>query len=227
MERSNEVKKEKMRKIFWIVAMIALMMLTGCAKADDSQKLAVDVIEDVGQRGRSLNKDKADVEGIEIEERNSEKGLAAANGNPTFEDFAFYDDLLVSGLPDNIVYPKVKYMDGIWKYEIRIREEVENGAYMDEIGLAELYLDDQGENFSILLHPQLMNYNGEVYPESDEEVGYEAFEGGWNQDSGLTLTGNGVNMDILVYYFYNNVEYIIGSLYTAEDYIGDFIMIRD
>ena len=207
--------------------MIALMMLTGCAKADDSQKLAVDVIEDVGQRGRSLNKDKADVEGIEIEERNSEKGLAAANGNPTFEDFAFYDDLLVSGLPDNIVYPKVKYMDGIWKYEIRIREEVENGAYMDEIGLAELYLDDQGENFSILLHPQLMNYNGEVYPESDEEVGYEAFEGGWNQDSGLTLTGNGVNMDILVYYFYNNVEYIIGSLYTAEDYIGDFIMIRD
>ena len=227
MERSDEVKKEKMRKIFWIVAMIALMMLTGCAKADDSQKLAVDVIEDVGQRGRSLNKDKADVEGIEIEERNSEKGLAAANGNPTFEDFAFYDDLLVSGLPDNIVYPKVKYMDGIWKYEIRIREEVENGAYMDEIGLAELYLDDQGENFSILLHPQLMNYNGEVYPESDEEVGYEAFEGGWNQDSGLTLTGNGVNMDILVYYFYNNVEYIIGSLYTAEDYIGDFIMIRD
>lgn len=221
------MKKEKMRKIFWIVAMIALMMLTGCAKADDSQKLAVDVIEDVGQRGRSLNKDKADVEGIEIEERNSEKGLAAANGNPTFEDFAFYDDLLVSGLPDNIVYPKVKYMDGIWKYEIRIREEVENGAYMDEIGLAELYLDDQGENFSILLHPQLMNYNGEVYPESDEEVGYEAFEGGWNQDSGLTLTGNGVNMDILVYYFYNNVEYIIGSLYTAEDYIGDFIMIRD
>ncbi|MBQ1567166.1 MAG: hypothetical protein IIZ80_04670 [Erysipelotrichaceae bacterium] len=66
-----------------------------------------------------------------------------------------------------------------------------------------------------------------MWPLSDEEKGYEEFRGGFNDKGGLTLSGNDVLLDVEEYYEYEGNEYVLGTLYTPQDLIGEIMFLRD
>ena len=212
-----------------LLCLVALMMVTGCAGSkEETSNIEKTQTVDIAATEDAFGKALADKEGTDKGSRDYGQGLNAANGNPVFEDFDWFEDLIYAGLPENVYYPKVKYIEGIWKYRIRIRvDNAENGYSYDEIGVADLSLDYENVELIITLHPQLGKDEFEMWPISEEEGGYEEFRGGFNDRGGLTLSGNGLLADIDEYYEFEGKEYIIGSLYTPQDYIGDFLFLRD
>ena len=211
-----------------MLCLIALMMISGCASSSTKEETRVIENVDLSPADDVFGKGLGGREGSDLVSRDYGQGLNAANGNPTLDDFNWFEDLIYSGIPENVYYPKVKYIEGIWKYRIRVRvDNSTDGFWYDEIGVADLSLDYDREELIINLHPQLGADEYEAWPLTDEEIGYEEFRGGFNDHGGLTLSGNGFLADINEYYEYEGNEYIIGSLYTPEDYIGDFLFLRD
>lgn len=211
-----------------VLCLVALMMISGCANSSEKEETRNIQPVDINTEKGAFDKGLADHEGSELVSKDYGQGLVAANGNPEFEDFDWYEDLIYGGLPENIYHPKVKYIEGIWKYRIRIRvDNSENGYWYDEIGVADLSLDYDSVELIINLHPQAAKDLSEMWPLSDEEVGYEEFRGGFNDKGGLTLSGNDVLLDVEEYYEYEGNEYVLGTLYTPQDLIGEIMFLRD
>ena len=139
-----------------------------------------------------------------------------------FDDFGFYEE----GVPEDVNYPSLKYAEGEWKYDLRFREETFTGYYFDELGYAVLTLDYDRETVKIVLHPKLGSDGFELWDESDETVGYEPFEGGFDENDELRLLGNNAVLYPEYYYAYEGREYFISSLWLSEEEYGMLLMFR-
>ena len=145
---------------------------------------------------------------------------------PKFEDFDFYGDITVNGVPEDAYYPSLKYAEGKWEYDLRFRYDTYEGYYFDEIGYADLSLDYDKETVIIVLHPWYANDGYETWEESDESVGYEPFEGGFDENDQLKLIGNDCVINLEEYYDYSGREYILGTFWVSEEAYGIFMMTR-
>ena len=58
------------------------------------------------------------------------------------------------------------------------------------------------DQIRITLHPRLASDGYEVWEESDEEIGYELFAGGFDENDNIRLEGNSCVMMLKYYYAY-------------------------
>ena len=116
-------------------------------------------------------------------------------------------------------------MEGEWKYDLwfSFKEPVEK--YFDEIGFADVELDYEKEEVVITPHPRFACDGYEITPETDAEVGYEPFKGGF-EGNALKLIGNNAVVYITEYFAYEGREYVIGEIWLSEEMHGDFWMYR-
>jgi len=146
-----------------------------------------------------------------------------------FEYFdEFYGHLMYEGLPEGRTYIPLKYANGAWKYSLIFRfDSSDGGGMFDEIGYAEMYVHgEDNPPITIILHPRMAQDGFEVWLESDEEIGYEPFGGGFDENDNLKLSGNYCVMQLEQYYAYEGREYLYGTLWTSEETFGDFLMVR-
>ena len=143
--------------------------------------------------------------------------------NPTdFSDFLdFYED----GVPEEAVFPSLKSMEGSWKYYLDRQNLDTEMTEFNEFGIADVSLNVRKETVKIVLHPRMAGDGYELYPETEEEVGYEPFEGGL-QDNMLVLEGNDVDVYIYNYFAWSGREYVMGEIWYEEGYWGLFLMTR-
>ena len=153
-------------------------------------------------------------------------GQQNTSGDLRYEDFDFYADILQNGIPEGAFWPQIRYMDGPWKYRLQIGEDPStDSTYFDELGYADLVIDYDREIIVVTLHPRLASDGYAVYEESDEDVGYQPFEG-VPEDGCLKLIGNDCVLWIGEYYAYEGREYVYGELYMSEEDYGIFLMTR-
>ena len=216
-----------MKKLFSIIVLclVALMTISGCASSSAEQGKETEITKTVGISADDVfGKALANKEGSDLASKDYGQGLVAANGNPEFEDFDWYEDLIYSGIPENVSHPKVKYIEGIWKYRMRIRRDNSVDGYSyDEIGIADLSLDYENVELIINLHAQAARNDYEMWPLNDEIATYEEFRGGFNDRGGMTLSGNDLLVDIDEYYEYEGNEYVLGSMYKGEEFVGNLV----
>ena len=145
----------------------------------------------------------------------------------SFEDFDFYYDIMYDGVPEEAYFPAVKYAEGLWKYDLIFRyDSSTDGYYYEEMGYAEFGIDYDREEIIITLHPRMANDGYEAWPTSDEEIGYEPFGGGFDEDDNLRLYGNNAVVDCQYYYAYSGREYFISEIWISEEDFGMLLMTR-
>lgn len=146
-----------------------------------------------------------------------------------FEEFDnLYGQITYYGLPDGLVYEPLAQANGIWKYNIKNRDDSSDFYMFDELGYAEMYVHDNDDPpVRIVLHPRLACDGYEIWEESDETVGYEPFGGGWDDNSNLRLSGNSSALILKQFYAYEGREFIIGKLQMSDGFLIDFLMIRE
>ena len=141
-----------------------------------------------------------------------------------FSDFlTFYD----KGIPSDAVFPAIRYMEGRWEYYLDMQDLDTGKVEFNEFGLADVSLNTQKSTVIIGLHPRMAGDGYELYPETDEEVGYEPFEGGFDTNGSLKLLGNNVTMYISSYFAWSGREYVMGEIwYPQEAHWGLFLLTR-
>ncbi|MBQ6559850.1 MAG: hypothetical protein IJL85_03370 [Erysipelotrichaceae bacterium] len=144
----------------------------------------------------------------------------------SFEDFDFYYDIMYYGIPEEAVYPAIKYAEGEWKYNLAFRYDTTQGFYYDELGYAELDLDYDKQTMIIQLHPRIGNDGDESWPTDDAEVAYQPFEGGFDENNSLRLYGNDAVIDVRHYYACEGREYFVAEMWISEEEYGIFLMTR-
>ena len=154
------------------------------------------------------------------------QGIYEDSSELSFDDFAFYDEVYYQGIPDGAYYPETQYAAGSWKYELYVYEQYGYDVSFAELGYADLYIEEDSGATMLTLHPRLGNDGYESFPETDEEVGYEPFTGELDDYTGLVFSGNGLDLYFSYYYAYEGREYIIGSLWSSNDLIAGFLMVR-
>ena len=146
--------------------------------------------------------------------------------NLHFEDFDFYQDYVYEGFPDGAERIALKNANGDWKYNIAIANGTDGNSF-SEIGFAECYVNgSDNPPVKMTLHPRFANDGYETWTETDEEVGYEPFAGGLDENDELKLTGNNCVLVLNDYYFCEGREYMIGTLWMSEESMGSFLMTR-
>ncbi|MBR4469999.1 MAG: lipoprotein [Erysipelotrichaceae bacterium] len=232
-----------------IVLLFIVLLLTGCSSSDagavqkDEDHFA-DVIlqpaqgDDVLSRfATGIQKEEAAEEtlialpGIHVETNVSGSNDGFFDPSKlSFEDFdELYGQMMYEGIPEDVVYLPLKNANGVWKYDLKIRYDSSVDGYMfDELGYVEMSVDGRNDPpISIVLHPRLAAFDAyEVYPETDEEVGYEPFAGGIDDDNLIRLFGNDCVLCPEYYYAYEGREYLIATLWMSEEDFGNFMMIR-
>ena len=147
-----------------------------------------------------------------------------------FEEFDnLYGEMMYTGIPEDRVAEPLKQANGVWRYNLKIRfDSAENGYMFDELGYAVMSVNGSNDPPIVIeLHPRLAAYDGyEVYPETDEEVGYEPFKGTLEDDEIIRLYGNDLTLIPEYFYAYEGREYFIAHLYKGEEFFADFMMIR-
>ena len=147
-----------------------------------------------------------------------------------FEEFDnLYGQVMYEGIPEGRVPEPLKQASGVWRYNLKIRfDSAENGYMFDELGYAVMSVNGSNDPPIVIeLHPRLAAYDGyEVYPETDEEVGYEPFKGTLEDDEIIRLYGNDLTLIPEYFYAYEGREYFIAHLYKGDDFFADFMMIR-
>ena len=192
-------------------------------KAEESFTLAEDVLDQFDE-GLQVERSTGDFEqGLQSFSQN---GYDSYGNDLSFEDFDFYYDLMYYGIPEEAYFPALKYAEGSWKYDLKIRYDSSDGYMFDEIGYADLTIDRERGALVVTLHPRLASDGYEVWPESDEEVGYEPFDGGFDENGALKLIGNYCVLYVENYYAYEGREYMLGTLWMSEDSFADFLMMR-
>ena len=142
------------------------------------------------------------------------------------QDFADFIDFYDFGVPEDAEFPSLKYAKGEWKYYLDLLDPDTGDAIFAELGFADLSLNVRKETVIINLHPRLDGDNYELYPVTDEEIGYDLFEGGFDDDGALRLSGNDVILYITDYFAYSGREYIMGETWYSEEDYGIFLMTR-
>ncbi len=140
-------------------------------------------------------------------------------GSLSTNDFTFFDNVIANGIPSDAEFPAVMYAEGEWKYCMRV-------SGFEELGYADMGIDYNREVLILTLHPRWISDGYESYPETDEEVGYDPFEGTIEDDGVLHMPGNNVDLCIEAYYAYSGREYMLGGIYANNQYYGDFMMTR-
>ena len=152
--------------------------------------------------------------------------ITTDNSDLSFDDFAFYYEVYEHGVPEGAYYPKTQDAAGNWRYELFVYEQGTSVTKYLELGYADLAIDERSKKATLTLHPRIGNDGNESYPVTDEEVGYERFEGELDGYSGLTFNGNGLDMYLNYYYAYEGREYIVASLWKSSDLFAGILMIR-
>lgn len=146
-----------------------------------------------------------------------------------FEEFDnLYGQITYEGTPADKVLVPLGNANGVWKYNLKIRDESPSGiSYFDELGYAEMSVHNNDDPpVRIILHPRLASDGYESWSETDEEVGYEPFGGRYDENDNLKLTGNDCVLLLKEYYAYEGREYLIAELWMSEEEHADFLMMR-
>ena len=141
-------------------------------------------------------------------------------------DFAEFTDFYSDGIPSDAAYPALRYAEGSWKYYLDMQDADTGGVRFNEFGLADLSLNRQKETVIITLNPRMAGDGYELYPETEEEVGYEPFEGGLDDRGALKLAGNDVILYITAYFAWSGREYVMGEIWYSEESSGRFLLTR-
>ena len=86
--------------------------------------------------------------------------------------------------------------------------------------------DYDKEQVIIVLHPKYAGDGYELYPETDEGVGYEPFTGGFDENGALKLSGNHVVLYITNYFAWSGREYVMAESWYSEESYGIFLLTR-
>lgn len=204
-----------------LVSLLMFVSLFGCATneaAAPENTKTIEITEPAegsGAFARSIS-DKA----ISSElSRASFTPFANSKQEVNFSDFDFLEDWMYSGFPEDAYYPYASYMPGEWKYRIYYRyDSSTDGFTFNEIGLSDIDIDMETATFYINLHPRYDQFNDEIEPVTDEDVGYSMFSGGFEGD-GVKLVDQENELIIYLYsYFaYEGREYIYSTLYMSEE----------
>ncbi len=142
-------------------------------------------------------------------------------------DFSDFSGFYENGVPKDANFPSLRYMEGSWKYYLDMQDLDTGGVEFNEFGFADVSLNTEKETVRIVLHPRMAGDGYELYPETEEEVGYEPFEGGFDNNGSLQLLGNDVTMYIPCYFAWSGREYVMGEIwYPEEGYWGLFLLTR-
>ena len=154
----------------------------------------------------------------------------SANGYDEFgvspSDFYEFSDFFERGIPSDAEYPALKYMEGGWRYYLDRQDLDLHRVSFNEFGLADVSLNYDRETVTIVLHPRLAGDGYELYPETDEEVGYQPIEGGFNERGELVLEGNNLMVGLNNYFAWSGREYVMGEIWYPDSYCGYFFLTR-
>ena len=143
----------------------------------------------------------------------------------SYADFDIFITFLTDGIPQDANYPSLSYMPGTWKYDLWLFDESDGYNY-DELGYAEVSINKRQDNVTLVLHPRIGSNGEEAWYESDEEIGYEPFNGFLDEAGGLKLTGNDAVIYIMNYFAYSGREYVMGTINQSNIDTGFFWMYR-
>lgn len=146
----------------------------------------------------------------------------------SYEDFdELYGQMMYEGIPEDRVATPLGNANGLWRYNLKIRRDSStDGYWYDELGYAEMSVHDVNDPpVKITLHPRLASDKIEVWPETDESIGYEPFAGRL-ENNVIKLIGNNAVLELKYYYAWEGREYLIATLWLSEEEFGDFMMIR-
>ena len=217
-----------------ITIVVSALMLTGCAATntlkENSKALTTSLrVKTTAAALRTVN-EKTDAQLVApnlashpfAETKEEEEKIDV---KPT--DFSDFTDFYDNGVPKDANFPAIKYMEGNWKYYLDMQNLDISKVEFKEFGLADVSLNTIKETVIIKLHPQMAGDEFELYPETEEEVGYKPFEGGFDENGSLKLTGNNVTMYISSYFAWSGREYVMGEIwYQQEGHWGLFLLTR-
>ncbi|MBQ6492763.1 MAG: hypothetical protein IJI92_02735 [Erysipelotrichaceae bacterium] len=222
-----------MKKLLILVAVLFMIVsMTGCSSSEaagngNTTDITIDTPEaDEGAFARTLSDSGSEIPAES--DRYHPFQDTSSSSDLSFEYFDFFEDLIYSGIPEDAYYPALKYMPGEWKYRIRmIRDNSIDGFIFNEIGYSDLEINYDKETVIVVLHPRLASYNYEVYEETDEEVGYTPFEGGFEGNALKLIDGNQfIIMYLENYYAYEGREYILGTMWMSEEDFCQIVFVR-
>ena len=227
-----------MRKNYLLLILVAVLMLAGCGSSSNSNVRKLDpekgpdaieitVSDEPTAFDATVNTGTAN-EGdtVELIPQTDRAMFGKKEDDLSFDNFDFYYDIMSNGIPEDAYYPSLKYAEGQWKYDLIFRYDSSEGYYYEEIGYADLSLNYDKETVIIELHPRMANDAVEAWPLSDEEVGYEPFEGGFDENNVLRIIGNNAVINPTDYYASSGREYMIGTLWVSEEDFGTFLLMR-
>lgn len=222
-----------MKKLF--ICILILMLISGCstnqAASTPNENSEQEKIEEVTKFDDTLKKESQTVSrGLNIEpaEETDPELYTRYPFNSTDLRFENFDEFryFLNAIPEGAVFPIVREMEGEWKYNIDLYNLPPNYSRFCEIGYADFEIDYNRELLLITLHPRLAHNGYEMWEESDDEVGYEVFEGGFEDNGTLKFSGNNAIIVIDNYFAYEGREYTTGEIYLSEEVSGYFWMYR-
>lgn len=217
-----------MKKI--LAGILAAALLAGCGNASLLKKNLSAVSVGVGSKllAGTVSPVSAAAGKIFLPSVNStaSAGSYSGEGEVSPSDFAEFSSFYSDGIPSDAEYPALKYAEGSWKYYLDMQDAETGGVRFNEFGLADLSLNRGKETAVITLHPRMAGDGYELYPENEEEVGYEPFEGGLDERGALRLAGNDVILYITAYFAWSGREYVMGEIWYSEESSGLFLLTR-
>ncbi|MBQ1483488.1 MAG: hypothetical protein IIZ28_07970 [Erysipelotrichaceae bacterium] len=221
-----------------VILLFILLCLCGCASPAPSAEKQEEVTDRTLTADPAPESEELLIIGVGEEESAAPEEISRSYGFDDlsefdvsklhYEDFdELYGQLMFEGLPEGIVREPLKYANGVWKYDLKIRYDSSDGYLFDELGYAEMSVDGtQDPPVRITLHPRLASDGIAVWEESDQDVGYEPFAGGLDDNDDLKLFGNNCVMLLTDFYAYEGREYLIAQLWMSEEDVAVFMMIR-
>ncbi len=207
-----------------LVSLLMFACLFGCATSEAPAPENTATIEKTEPVNGPLARSISDKEISTELSRGTFNPFTSSKKEVDFSDFDFLEEWMYSGFPEDVYYPYASYMPGEWKYRIfYLRDNSVDGFVFNEIGLADISIDMESATFYIDLHPRYDQYNDEIEPVTDEDVGFSTFAGTFEGD-GVKLVDQEEELMIYLYsYFaYEGREYIYSTLYRSED---DYMML--
>ena len=216
-------------KIF-LACVCAMVLAAGCGTSAAPSQSSDSVAASMGAKTLSAaanliaKKDAGGISAAVNSASSAENPFGQTDVSPSdfYEFGTFYSD----GIPEDANFPALKYAEGGWKYYLDIEDPETGGVTWNEFGLADLSLDYDKEQVIIVLHPKYAGDGYELYPETDEGVGYEPFTGGFDENGALKLSGNHVVLYITNYFAWSGREYVMAESWYSEESYGIFLLTR-
>lgn len=216
-----------MKKLFIAVLLLVLLISTGgCSSSSADSGSNESIPAPSGDSVKEPEPSDAGDEPAPVIDGDVSQGIYTEGSELSFDEFDFYDEVYENGIPDGAYYPEMTYAAGNWRYELFVYKEGTYDTGYLEVGYADLDVDEGSKAATLSLHPRISSDGYESYPMTDEDAGYEIFDGGLNEYSGLTFYGNGLDLYLSYYYAYEGREYIIGSLYKSNVLVAGLLLVR-